>query len=180
MARADVAAVAAVVISALSMLGCSDSPEPPAQGGLSVEFRSTSVPGEVCPTITATTFGVGNPPPAVDGSSMGVPIISGEDETEVHCTVSKNGSFRGTIAASNVSLDLRGTIAGPGSILVSTPAHSLTVSGDNICTFDAQEPYAYRPGSLYIGFYCPGARNPDYSGTVCNLSGSVVVRQCAE
>jgi hypothetical protein len=153
---------------------------PAAKGGLMMTFSPTAAAGEACITgSAASVFGVGNPTPASDGSSIGSPIMSGENETDVICTVSKDGSFRATIMAPNISLDLRGTIAGSGSISAFAPAASLSVIGFN-CTFDAREPYAYQPGSMHIGFDCPGARNPDYPGIVCNLSGNVVVQRCAE
>ncbi|MBN1610743.1 MAG: hypothetical protein JW940_29200 [Polyangiaceae bacterium] len=183
MARMDVAAVAAVVISALSALGCSDPPEPPARGGLKVQFSGTGQPGETCTLGNqATGYGVGGVekgPPADDGSDIGSPIISGEEGTDITCTVSKNHSFRATISAPNISLDLRGTIGQSGSISAYAPSSTLNVIGDR-CTFDATPPYAYYPGEMFIHFTCPGARNPHTLGTACDLSGNIVVLRCAQ
>jgi hypothetical protein len=181
MARMDVAAAAAVVISALSALGCSDPPEPPARGGLKVQFESMQGTGTACITGSATTmFGVGNPTPDEAQGTIGLPIVSGEEETDVHCSVSKSGAFRATIAAPNVSLDLRGTIGQLGTISAHAPSATLNVTGVNICTFNTAAPYSYHPGEMFIGFDCPGAKNPDYVGTVCHLHGSIVVLRCAE
>ena len=178
MARMDVATVAAVVISALSALGCSDPPEPPARGGLLLIPDGTDRVGETCPA--AHSLGVGNPTPTAEDPSVNGLKISGEDDTDVTCTVSKNGEFRASIAAPNVSLDLRGTLGQPGSISAYAPSATLSVIGVNICTFSTEPPYSYHPGEMFIGFSCPGAKNPDYPGTVCNMSGSVVVLRCAE
>jgi hypothetical protein len=177
MTRMDVAAAAAVVISALSALGCSDPPEPPARGGLKVQFEA--MPGSPTGCITgssATEFGVGNPTP--DQLSIGLPVISGEDETDVSCSVAKNGTFRASISAPNVTLDLRRTGGQPASISAYAPSATLNVSGTG-CTLYTEAPYAYYPGEMFIGFDCPNATNPDW-GTQCRLVGNLVVLRCAE
>jgi hypothetical protein len=178
MARMDVAAVAAVVISALSALGCSDPPEPPARGGLKVQFLPVQGGRTGCITTGGSTFGVGNPTPDSTQGLIGLPVISGESETDVTCNVSKNGTFVASIAAPNVSLSVRGTRGQLGSISAYAPSAGLSVSGDT-CTFNTDPPYSYYPGEMFIGFDCPSATNPDW-GTTCELTGSIVVLRCTE
>ena len=189
----------------LAALGCSDPVPPPAQAALSLEIGQPLAPvnGKNCPVVK--TYLVG----AIDSNtkmvsaptatSPGLSLISGENGSNISCSVKGGGgnfSFSASISATSadgnpISLTFTNGVVGPdftgtADVAVYTPQLSANYASpaDMPCTVQilkgANDAYQIKPGSLWATFACPQVLTPP-SGLcgILQAQSDVVLENCS-
>jgi hypothetical protein len=167
---------------AIAAISCSD-PVPPAYKA-GVRVNVTSLSG--CPA-SATTRGVGNPPPEAAGTAgKGGPIFDGEEGVKATCSVKGGPPFNVSTSVSGnfMSFNLTGSLpaSGPGTatIGVSMPELASKFFSSSACTLTAiqtSQGVQVKPGAMWASFNCPMVTG-EIASEVCRLQGEVVIENC--
>jgi hypothetical protein len=179
-------------------MGCSDPPPPPANGGLHLELRGApSTPaGLACPTSGSThDFGLANSDGSIaspSASTPGTPLIDGEENARIRCTVKGGGPFQFDGEINGLALrrttamrePIRLTVFG-GSVASGMPGtaqasiYTQDSLGGDLSTDAPGEPCTFTPlqveaGRLWSQFSCRVADTPHF----CQASGVVLFENC--
>jgi hypothetical protein len=165
---------------------------PPAQGGLRMNFRPSSLPTGACSIGTNIVgIAVGGAYPRYTSGNPGQRVIDGQDGAEVSCKVAGSSQFAvsATIRKEGASFSVAADVAsggmGTGQVTAShplttlrpfAPARSLN---DPDCEFRVDEtPLEVSVGRIWAAFSCPVVRDEQDVNVACALDGEFVLENC--